>query len=360
MSLSVALSLDQLYRPQPGGIATYVRGLVGGLASLGDESPSVTGLAPRGIPREDVAALPLSLVTCPLGVRWLAEVWSHWPLGVPRESDVVHATSLAGPYGGGRSGAVHSVAIFDLLWRDEPSAGTTRGVRFHERRLHSLRRRKDVRLFLAAPGLKRRLVEDGFDPARLHEVRLGVDDGAVEPASREEVRRALEARAVIGPFTLYAGTREPRKNLERLVTAHAEASRANTKLGPLVLVGPTGWGEVDVANAVVLGTVSRALLRGLYRDASVVAYVPRAEGWGLPPVEALHEGARVVASTTTPSVNGNAEIVLVEPLDVDGIAQGLLTALAMADDERARERRRASVAPLTWRNAALDHLAGWR
>lgn len=360
MTLNVAISLDQFYRPQPGGIATYVRGLVGGLASLGDQSPQLTGLAPRGRPREDVATLPLRLVRCPADVRVLAEVWPHWPLGVPRECDVVHATSLAGPYGGGRRGAVHSVTIYDLLWRDEPAASTARGVRYHERRLRSLRRRGDVRLFLAAPGLKPRLVDDGFDPARLHEVRLGVDDHAVEAATGEEVRGLLTASGVSGPYTLYVGTREPRKNLERLVTAHREASRANPGLGPLVLVGPAGWGQVDVANAVVLGMVSRALLRGLYRDASVVVYVPRAEGWGLPPVEALHEGAKVVASTTTPSVRGNEEVVHVEPLDVDGIAQGLLGALAKEGDEPARERRQASVASLTWRNAALDHLAGWR
>ena len=37
------------------------------------------------------------------------------------------------------------VACYDLLWRDEPSASTPRGIRFHEQRLHSLRRRKDVR-----------------------------------------------------------------------------------------------------------------------------------------------------------------------------------------------------------------------
>jgi len=40
-------------------------------------------------------------------------------------------------------------------------------------------------------------------------------------------------------------------------------------------------------------------LKGLYRDATVFAYVAVAEGWGLPPVEALHAGTRVVASTTT-------------------------------------------------------------
>ena len=127
-----------------------------------------------------------------------------------------------------------------------------------------------------------------------------------------------------------------------------------------MIVGPSGWGGVDLGDAVVLGLVSRAMLKGLYRDATVFAYVPRAEGWGLPPMEALHEGTRVVASATTPSASNNPEVVLVDPLDVSAIAAGLVSALELADDDAARARRRASVADLTWRNVALDHLESWQ
>jgi glycosyltransferase involved in cell wall biosynthesis len=254
---------------------------------------------------------------------------------------------------------VHSVTIYDVLWRDEPEASTPRGVRFHERRLERLKRREEVRLFCAAPGLRSRLLADGFSESRLHDVRLGVDDETVA-ASEAEVRAALSTRGVTSPFTLYVGTREPRKNLERLVEAHSQARSANAELGPLVLVGPSGWGSVDSADAVVMGSVSRSILKGLYRDATVVAYVPRAEGWGLPPVEALHEGSRVVASATTPSVSTNPEVVIVDPLDIDAIAEGLVTSLTLANDHEARQRRRASVAGLTWQNVALDHLKGWQ
>ena len=43
MTRAVSITLDQFYRPQPGGIATYVRGLVRGLASLDDDSLTVHG-----------------------------------------------------------------------------------------------------------------------------------------------------------------------------------------------------------------------------------------------------------------------------------------------------------------------------
>jgi glycosyltransferase involved in cell wall biosynthesis len=110
----------------------------------------------------------------------------------------------------------------------------------------------------------------------------------------------------------------------------------------------------------VLGLVPRVTLLGLYRDATVFAYVPLAEGWGLPPVEALQAGTRVVASVTTPSVAGNVLVERVDPLDVNAIAGGLVAAISQSLDDASRSARRHSVADLTWRNVALDHVAAWQ
>ena len=351
----LVVAIDQLYRPQPGGIASYVRGLLQGLASL-DGDWQVSGVAPRGH-LEDAPTLTATSV--PLDVATLTRVWRYVPLGVRADADVVHATSLAGPFAGGRRHAIHSVAVHDLLWRDRPEATTPRGVRFHERRLGYVRAREEIRVMVTSPGLSGRLVAEGFDPSRLHQVRLGVDDAtpAADPAT---VALALARVGVAGPYSLYVGTREPRKNIERLVAAHARARRRRPDLGPLVLVGPAGWGSVATADAVVLGAQSRSLVKGLLRDATVMAYVALAEGWGLPPVEALFAGTRVVVSADCPSVAGVEDVVRVDPLDVDSIADGLARALDHGDDAAARERRHAAVADLTWANCALEHVTGWR
>jgi glycosyltransferase involved in cell wall biosynthesis len=357
---TVAVSVDQLYRAQPGGIGTYVRGLVTGLCALDDAALEIVGLCPRGPVPGEAASLPLGLVEARVPQRVLTRLWPHWPLGVPRRSNVVHATSMAGPFAGGALGAVHSVALHDLLWRDETGAATSSGARFHESRLRLLRRRDDVRIFTSSPGLDARLIDDGFASSRLHRVRLGVDDDATTPASPAVVAGLLARHGVTGPFTLYAGTREPRKNIEMLVRSHRDARSVAPELGALVLAGPAGWGGVETDDATILGVVERSVLKGLYRDAAVFAYIPYAEGWGLPPVEALHAGARVVASSSTPSVSGNDEVVVVDPLDAARVGQGLLDALGQPGDDAARTRRRRSVADLTWRNCALDHLSGWR
>lgn len=358
MTGTLTISLDQLYRRQPGGIATYVHGLAAGLARVAPPELEVLGLAPSGSVPESARDLSLSIVKAPLPVELLSRIWRWRAIGVPRRSTIVHATSMAGPYGGGAAGCVHSVAMHDLLWRDEPDGQSSRRARFHEARLALLKRRSDLRILTSSPGLRERLVDEGVEPERVHPFRLGIDDDFVA-ANEESVRSVLSAHGVSGPFTLYVGTREPRKNLERLIEAHGDALASGAELGPLVLVGPSGWGGVDSANATVLGSVERDVLQGLYRDATVFAYVALAEGWGLPPVEALRAGTRVVVSSTTPSTTGNPEVVPVDPLDVSSIAEGLVRARSQDADAPARARRHFSVAELTWANAARDHLAAW-
>jgi glycosyltransferase involved in cell wall biosynthesis len=354
---TVTISIEQLQRPQPGGIATYVRGLAVGLHELSDPELEVVGLGARGA-RDD--ALPLRIVSAPLDVRLLSRIWPIWPLGVPKDADVVHATSMAGPFGGGTRNAVHSVAMHDLLWRDEPGVSTPAGIRFHDHRLKFVAGHKELRVLVTSPGLTERLVDEGIDAARVHYVRLGVGEDTTPAAAPSAVRELLAQHGVRGPFTLYAGTREPRKNLARLLEAHKLAVAERPELGALVLAGPSGWGGVATGDATVVGLVPRATLLGLYRDATVFAYVPRAEGWGLPPVEALYAGTRVVASPTTPSVAKNELVVTVDPLDVTSIAEGLVAALGQSDDDASRLARQRSVGDLTWRNVALDHLAAWQ
>ena len=117
----------------------------------------------------------------------------------------------------------------------------------------------------------------------------------------------LARLGIHGPFLLSVGTLEPRKNQARLIEAYGRIRGSLPEPWPLVMVGPTGWGEqVAPATGVILaGLVSPAELSALYAMARLLAYVPLIEGFGLPPVEAMAFGTPVVASPL-PSTAGAA------------------------------------------------------
>ena len=183
-----------------------------------------------------------------------------------------------------------------------------------------------------------------------------------DAAELDRVRRRYE---LTQPFILYVGTIEPRKNLTRLVTAFAQARRHCSDL-ELILVGQLGWKytpllkaieDLDLGHAVRrLGYVPNGDLPALYHLARALAFPSLYEGFGLPVVEAMACGTPVLTS------NGSslAEIAegaswLIDPLDVEAIADGLLR-LVVDDDVHARLRSAglARAAKFSWECAARE------
>jgi glycosyltransferase involved in cell wall biosynthesis len=159
-----------------------------------------------------------------------------------------------------------------------------------------------------------------------------------------------EGKAADGDYVLAVGTLEPRKNLDRLVGAFERAGLNGTRL---VVTGGRGWGKVEPSGKSVhrLGFVPDEELARLYRGARCVAYVSAYEGFGLPVLEAMACGAPVVAASTGagPEVGGDAA-VLVDPLDGDAIAAGLVEAIGRADE--LRERGLARAREFDWKRVA--------
>ena len=349
---TVAISVDQLRRPQPGGIGTYVRGLLAGMHehqgawTVQEVGPPIIGGIRWGTFAEKLRS------------RYYAERWGTTDFGVSPHAAVIHATSFTGPFGSPRADIIRSVTLHDFVWRDQSESTTARGREFHESRFQLVRHREDIRIFVTTPAMAERVAAEGVAASRIHPITLGLD--RTSDLSGEAAARLLETHGITGPFTLCAGTIEPRKNLPRLIAAHRAARQNTPELGPLVFVGPQGWGDVALEGEISLGAVERGVLNGLLSHAAVAVYVPLAEGWGLPPLEALNVGTRVVASATVPSVQGRSDVVVVDALSVESIAEGLRQAVALPDDEASRTVRRASVASLTWSAMAEQHIAGWQ
>lgn len=102
-----------------------------------------------------------------------------------------------------------------------------------------------------------------------------------------------------GPFVLWVGTREPRKNLPLLIEAMELLNSGRTTPIPLAVVGRRGWGEPELRSLPwlrVLGNIADEALVDLYRATSVFAFPSSDEGFGLPCVEAMACGAPVLVA----------------------------------------------------------------
>jgi len=162
-------------------------------------------------------------------------------------------------------------------------------------------------------------------------------------------------------FWLNVGTVEPRKNPLRLLEAYA-ACRDATR--PLVIAGGRGWlmdgfehriAELGLTRHVrLLGYVDDGALQWLYQNCFAFLYPSLFEGFGLPVVEALSQGAAVVTSdvTSLPEVAGEAAL-LVDPRDGDAIT-GAIERLAAEEELRAELRAKApaQASRYSWRRTA--------
>ncbi len=357
-SLRLLMMAEQLRRPAPGGIGTYIRGLLQGLDHLdADEHPEITLVASRA-PSGRRGPDPLADLGCPVRAYplpgpVLTRAWDRGLLRGPGGIDVVQATSLS-TMEPGRAALV--TTVHDLLWRRVPEAYPARGREWHEAALRRALRRSD-RFIVPADVVAADLVEAGASPDLIHVIPMGSDH--LPPPDRPAATAMLSAMGVDGPFLLSVGTLEPRKNLSRLVDAYERVRDSLPEPWPLVLVGPSGWGaRVKPETGVVLtGLVTPSELSALYAMATLLAYVPLVEGFGLPPVEAMAFGTPVVASPL-PSTGGAA--FEVDPLDTDSIAAGVL---AVATDEGQRsDLRRLGLersAALRWSGIADRHVEVW-
>jgi glycosyltransferase involved in cell wall biosynthesis len=371
-SPSVLMAVEQLRRRVPGGIGVYARGLLGGLAQIATEGDEVEvallASRPPGGGPDPLAALGRPLHTSRLPGRLMTRAWDHGLSRAPAGFDIVHSVSVASPQLHPSSGERLVVKVHDVAWRRFPEATTRRGARWHEAALQRAVR-SGAALVVPSRFVAADLIAGGVTSDRLTVVPSGADHLAAPDAAATDA--LLQKVGVLGPFLLTVSTLEPRKNVHRLVQAFGRVRDSLPGPWPLVIVGPTGWGpgQVDPSPAdhvVFTGPVSDSVLSELYRRARAFAYVPLTEGYGFPPLEAMHAGVPTVVSDQVPSVHdlgapGPTLARVVDPLDIEGIARGLVAVLT--DDPLRVElasRGTAYAATRTWRETARAHVELWR
>ncbi|MDA8189867.1 MAG: glycosyltransferase family 1 protein [Dehalococcoidales bacterium] len=227
--------------------------------------------------------------------------------------------------------------------------------------------RNDLIDQLGVPAPKIRVIPEAADPAF-----QPIED----QRPIEEVRQRYQLPR---KFVLFVGTIEPRKNLVTLISAFEKVVRGLERnplergsLMKLVIAGREGWLCEDVFAAVsqlglkeqvmFLGAVPQQDLPALYNAASLLAMPSLYEGFGLPVLEAMACGTPVIASRSSsiPEVAADAAI-LVDPLDIDGWAEALVGVLGDENLGGAlREKGLARARGFSWERMATETLAFYK
>lgn len=169
---------------------------------------------------------------------------------------------------------------------------------------------------------------------RIHTVPLASSDD-FRPRIEPELRATLAKYSLImGGYSLFVGTIEPRKNLQTLLSSYSRLPISLRKRWPLVLTGYRGWRNDEIHRQIeageregwarYLGFVPNGDLPLLYAGARLFAFPSLYEGFGLPVLEAMKSGVPVVCSTSSslPEVAGDAALTC-EALDVDALTNAL-------------------------------------
>jgi glycosyltransferase involved in cell wall biosynthesis len=256
------------------------------------------------------------------------------------------------------------VTIHDLVWKH--AGQTMRPLnRWLDKTLMPLAVRAADRVIAVSEStacdIKREMPSEA---GKILTIPLGASELG-DPGSME----SLAALGLSGPYFLFVGTLEPRKNLGRLLEAWSRLPPASGGGAVLAVVGGEGWGGVNVSAMVtalglkdrvrVLGFVNDQQLSSLYTHALFLAMPSLYEGFGLPILEATSRGVPVLTSNTAsmPEVAGDAGC-LVSPLDVESIAVGIAQ---MLEDPKFRVElaRRALVSAqrYSWDSSAQRTMA---
>lgn len=320
--MRVAMNLEQLLQPSPGGIGRYTARLAAHLPAAGWQVLGFCAFHRRAdmgaaLAAEGLSAAPTTRLVLPRPA--LYDAWAH--LGRPdvaavgrlRTADVVFAPSVAVPP---RRRRPLVVTVHDAAPILFPDAFSARGLRFHRDGLLAAARRADLILTVSQSARAEVIEHTTIAEDRIRVVANGVD---LEPATDQEVA-ALTGRAGLAdrPYVLWVGSLEPRKNVEALLGLPAALAAAGLP-HRLVLAGPQGWGPTaELAQAaavaaqpgslVLTGPLAAADLAPLYRGAALFCFPSRHEGFGLPVLEAMAQGTPVLCSTAAslPEVAGPA------------------------------------------------------
>lgn len=185
-----------------------------------------------------------------------------------------------------------------------------------------------------------------------------------ELSDKPELLFAIKQKLQLNkPYLLFVGTREPRKNLARLIKAWLPLAKDYQ----LIVAGEQSWdGSEKISknpNLRFLGRVNDFELAVLYHHAELFVYPSLYEGFGLPILEAFAYGVPVVSSNIPAirEVAGNAA-ELANPMDENSIRQAMEKVLneKKIDSDNRMKKMIIRLQMFNWQKTASQTMAVYK
>jgi len=241
--------------------------------------------------------------------------------------------------------------VHDLVWKMYPQFHEDWIVTAHEKKLEKTIKYNDT-IIVDSQNTMQDLLKlyPQINKNKVHVIYPGIDERFCPIKDKEKIKKIIAkylnnqlpnskyskqkpiTNHQIPNYLLYVGAIEPRKNLDKAIEVFAELIKdKNYDDFKFIIAGRAGWKNENIFQKVkdlklenkvkFTGYVADEDLPFLYNAASLTVYLSTYEGFGLPPLESLACGTKVIAGDNSSMKETVDEKFLVDVNDKNKILE---------------------------------------
>lgn len=251
-------------------------------------------------------------------------------------------------------GTKEITTIHDLTWKLFPEYHEERIIKAHEKKLEKTIKYHDT-IIVDSQSTKNDLIKfyPEVEKNKVHVIYPGIGEEFRPIVNENKIKEVLTRYLILDTkYLLYVGAIEPRKNLIRSIEVFGELIK-DKKFSDFkfIIAGRAGWRKENVFQRVIelnlqdkvqfIGFVEDEDLPYLYSGADLTVYLSSYEGFGLPPLESLACGTKVIAGDNSSLTETVDKEFLVNVNDKDKILEKmkyLLSNKITINSKEIRER----------------------